>query len=40
MYHMSAHWLPQYYQPQWVPCMAWTDLVIVYALHTKQIFFD
>ena len=28
--HMSVH-LPQYYQPKWVPSMAWTALVMWYT---------
>ena len=31
MHNMLAHQLTQYYQPWWVPSMAWTALVIWYT---------
>ena len=33
MYNMSAHQLPQYYQPQQVPSTAWTTSVTWYMHH-------
>ena len=32
MYNISVHQLPQYYQPQQVPSIGWTALVMWYKL--------
>ena len=35
MHNMSAHQLPQYYQPQWAPPIVWTTSVVRYMLQSS-----